>query len=50
MFIQGDFNPATVDAISRQLDIAKAQMFMTCPGKEFNYSLGDFGGLRIIMF
>ncbi|KAG2199866.1 hypothetical protein INT46_003723 [Mucor plumbeus] len=50
MFIQGDFSPATIDAISRQLDIAKAQMFMTCPGKDFNYSLGDFGGLRIIMF
>ncbi|CEP18733.1 hypothetical protein [Parasitella parasitica] len=50
MFIQSDFNPATVDAISRQLNISKAQMFMACPGKDFNYSLGDFGGLRIIMF
>ncbi|OAD04682.1 hypothetical protein MUCCIDRAFT_139963, partial [Mucor lusitanicus CBS 277.49] len=50
MFIQGEFDPATVDAISRQLDISKAQMFMACPGKEFRYSLGDFGGLRIIMF
>jgi hypothetical protein len=48
-FIQGEFTPATVDSISRQLGIPKAQMFIACPGKDFIYSLGDFGGVRIIM-
>ncbi|KAI8088022.1 amino acid permease-domain-containing protein [Gilbertella persicaria] len=49
IFIQGEFTPATVDAISRQISIPKAQMFMACPGKNLNYSFGDFGGARIIM-
>ncbi|PHZ08872.1 uncharacterized protein RHIMIDRAFT_241093 [Rhizopus microsporus ATCC 52813] len=49
VFIQGKFNPATVDAISRQLDIPKAQMFMACPGPNLKYSFGEFGGMRIIM-
>lgn len=44
-----EFTPATVDAVSRQLDITKAQMFMACPGTNFRYSFGDFGGVRIIM-
>ncbi|KAI9279789.1 amino acid permease-domain-containing protein [Sporodiniella umbellata] len=49
VFIQGEFNPFTVDAISKQLDIAKAQMFMTCPSDKMKYSFGELGGVRIIM-
>ncbi|KAI8368451.1 amino acid permease-domain-containing protein [Choanephora cucurbitarum] len=49
IFLQGEFTPATVDAISRQIDIPKAKMFMACPGKNLNCSFGDFGGVRIIM-
>ncbi|KAG0165359.1 hypothetical protein DFQ30_008560 [Apophysomyces sp. BC1015] len=49
MFIQGKFDPATVDAVSHQLDIPKSFMFMTCPGKDFPYRFGDFEGVRIIM-
>ncbi|KAF7722268.1 hypothetical protein EC973_003488 [Apophysomyces ossiformis] len=49
MFIQGTFDPATVDTISRQLDIPKSFMFMTCPGKDFSHRFGDFNGVRIIM-
>ncbi|KAI8981783.1 amino acid permease-domain-containing protein [Mycotypha africana] len=49
IFIQGKFNPATVDAISRQLNISKPQMFMACPGENFNHSFGEFDGVRIIM-
>ncbi|KAG1139457.1 hypothetical protein G6F37_007277 [Rhizopus arrhizus] len=49
IFIQGLFNPCTVDAISRQLNIPKSQMFMACPSEKFEYSFGDFGGVRIIM-
>ncbi|GAA5814005.1 hypothetical protein MFLAVUS_007495 [Mucor flavus] len=49
IFVLEEFTPATVDAVSRQLDITKAQMFMACPGTNFEYSFGDFGGVRIIM-
>ncbi|CAO3682867.1 unnamed protein product [Rhizopus stolonifer] len=49
VFIQGEFNPSTVDAVSRQLSISKAQMFMTCPSDKLTYSFGDLGGVRIIM-
>ncbi|KAG2196742.1 hypothetical protein INT47_009633, partial [Mucor saturninus] len=49
VFVMGEFTPATVDAVSRQLEIAKAQMFMACPGPNFEYSFGEFGGVRIIM-
>ncbi|KAI8384770.1 amino acid permease-domain-containing protein [Radiomyces spectabilis] len=49
VFIQGQFDPATVDAVSRQLEIPKSLMFMSCPGKDFKYSLGEFEGVRIIM-
>lgn len=45
----GEFTPATVDAVSRQLEVTKSQMFMSCPGVNFNHSFGDFGGVRIIM-
>ncbi|KAL0094978.1 amino acid permease-domain-containing protein [Phycomyces blakesleeanus] len=49
VFVQGTFDPATVDAISRQLDIPKSFMFISCPGKEFEFNFGDFEGVRIIM-
>ncbi|KAG1470181.1 hypothetical protein G6F56_002830 [Rhizopus delemar] len=49
VFIQGEFNPSTVDAVSRQLSVSKAQMFMTCPSDKLTYSFGDLGGVRIIM-
>lgn len=45
----GEFTPATVDTVSRQLEISKAQMFMACPGVNFKHSFGDFSGVRIIM-
>jgi hypothetical protein len=48
-FIQGSFDPATVDAISTQMDIPKSFMFIGCPGPKFSYALGDFDGIRIIM-
>ncbi|CAO3586231.1 unnamed protein product [Absidia cylindrospora] len=49
IFIQSDFDPATVDAISKQMNIPKSFMFIGCPGSKFKYSLGDFEGIRIIM-
>ncbi|CAG8470656.1 9644_t:CDS:2 [Paraglomus occultum] len=49
MFIQCPFNPETVDAISSQLDIPKSLMFISCPGENFPYRIGEFHGLRTIM-
>ncbi|KAI9280283.1 amino acid permease-domain-containing protein [Umbelopsis sp. AD052] len=49
IFIQGIFNPSTVDAISRQLEIPTSLMFITCPGKNFRYSIAEFNGMRIVM-
>jgi hypothetical protein len=49
IFVLSEFTPATVDAISRQFEISKSQMFMACPGVNLPFSFGDFGGVRIIM-
>ncbi|KAI7862731.1 amino acid permease-domain-containing protein [Spinellus fusiger] len=49
IFIQGKFDPATVDAISRQLDIPKSFMFIACPSIHFEHGFGAFEGVRIIM-
>ncbi|CAO3664430.1 unnamed protein product [Umbelopsis ramanniana] len=49
LFIQGTFNPITVDAISRQLEIPTSLMFIACPGKNFRYSIAEFNGMRIVM-
>ncbi|KAG0229229.1 hypothetical protein BGW42_001683 [Actinomortierella wolfii] len=49
IFIQGKFDPETVDAISQQLQVPKSAMFIGCPGENFPYKIEDFGGARIIM-
>ncbi|CAG8529875.1 7730_t:CDS:2, partial [Ambispora gerdemannii] len=49
IFIQGTFNPKTVDSISRHLRVPKSLMFISCPGKHFSHSIGEYGGIRTIM-
>ncbi|RHZ89733.1 hypothetical protein Glove_11g36 [Diversispora epigaea] len=49
MFIQGKFDPETVEAISIHLKIPKSLMFISCPGEKFRYKIGEFGGIRTIM-
>ncbi|KAF9977385.1 hypothetical protein BGZ73_006132 [Actinomortierella ambigua] len=49
IFIQGKFDPSTVDAISVQLKVPKSAMFVGCPGEKFPYRIEEFGGARIIM-
>ncbi|KAI8070678.1 amino acid permease-domain-containing protein [Gongronella butleri] len=49
VFIQGKFDPPTIDRISRQLNIEKTFMFISTPGPKFPYTIGDLGGVRIIM-
>ncbi len=45
---KGHFNPNTVDAISRELDIPKNMMFMGSLTHTQSYSIQDLGGVRII--
>ncbi|KAF9159285.1 hypothetical protein DFQ26_006737, partial [Actinomortierella ambigua] len=49
IFIQGKFDPTTVDVISEQLQVPKSAMFLGCPGEKFPYRIEEFGGARIIM-
>ncbi|ORX54474.1 hypothetical protein DM01DRAFT_1305080 [Hesseltinella vesiculosa] len=49
VFIQGQFNPDTIGRISRQLNIDKTFMFISCPGPDFPYTIGELDGVRIIM-
>ena len=45
---KGQFDPATVDALSRELDIPKNMMFMGSLTYTQSFSIQDLGGLRII--
>ncbi|KAG0251380.1 hypothetical protein DFQ27_008785 [Actinomortierella ambigua] len=49
IFIQGKFDPTTVEVISEQLQVPKSAMFLGCPGEKFPYRIEEFGGARIIM-
>ncbi|KAB5594854.1 Transcription-associated protein 1 [Ceratobasidium theobromae] len=50
IFIQGTFEPTLVEAASQALSIPRSQMFMSCPGKNHPWQLGDYRGVRVINF
>jgi amino acid transporter len=45
---KGDFNPATVAALSRELEVPQNMMFMGSLTHTQPYSLQDLGGVRVI--
>ena len=45
---KGDFNPATVAALSKELDVPQNMMFMGSLTHTQTYSLQDLGGVRVI--
>ena len=45
---KGDFNPASVAALSRELDVPQNMMFMGSLTHTQPYSLQDLGGVRVI--
>ncbi|KAI0798140.1 amino acid permease-domain-containing protein [Abortiporus biennis] len=47
VLVNARFNPANVAALSHPLEIPTTLMFMSCPGPNFPYPIGDFG-TRII--
>ncbi|KIM22963.1 hypothetical protein M408DRAFT_269399 [Serendipita vermifera MAFF 305830] len=48
MFVQGTFSPTLVQAVSKNLDIPRSKMFMSCFGSGHPYKLADYRGLRLI--
>ncbi|KAG8746440.1 hypothetical protein FRC11_012703, partial [Ceratobasidium sp. 423] len=46
VFIQGEFSPDLVEAASQEFDIPRSQMFISCPGKDHPWQLGDYRGVR----
>ncbi len=49
VFIQAEFSPKSVVAVSKRLDVPTSLCFIQCPGEAFGYGLGDLKGVRIIM-
>jgi hypothetical protein len=49
IFIEAEFSPLLVEAISRKLGIPKHRFFMACPDSKSKYTLRDYGSLRIII-
>ena len=45
---KGDFNPATVEALSKELDVPQNMMFMGSLTHAQPFSLQDLGGVRVI--
>jgi hypothetical protein len=45
---KGDFNPETVDALSKELDVPKNMMFMGSLTHTQPFSVQDLGGVRVI--
>jgi len=44
-----EFNPETIDEISRELGVPKNYMFIGSPGETFPHQLADLGGVRLIL-
>jgi amino acid transporter len=49
VFVHGHFDPETVHNLSKRFKVPLNYMFMGHPGKDFPYSLEEFGGVRLII-
>ena len=49
ILVEGTLTPQSLDKLSEDLGVPKSLMFMSCPGETFAYSMGELGGVRIIM-
>ncbi|KAI0790136.1 amino acid permease-domain-containing protein [Irpex lacteus] len=47
ILVKGQFTPQNVAALAHYLNIPTTLMFMSCPGRQFSFSVADFG-TRII--
>lgn len=49
VFRKGKFSPEMINKISKEFDIPKNLLFIGAPGLDFEYNLGDLGGVRVII-
>ena len=49
VFVQAEFDPLSVLAVAKMLDVPVGLCFIQCPGRDFKWSLGELQGVRIIM-
>jgi hypothetical protein len=49
VFVQAQFNPESIVAISKKLGVPLSLCFIQCPGEAFGWGLDDLRGVRIIM-
>ena len=49
VFVQAQFNPAGVLAVSKKLGIPTSFSFIQCPGEALGWQLGDLGSVRVIL-
>ncbi|KAF8606430.1 hypothetical protein BDV93DRAFT_594682 [Ceratobasidium sp. AG-I] len=50
VFVKGTYSPTLVEAASEILGIPRTHMFMSCPGPNHPWQLGDYRGVRVINF
>jgi hypothetical protein len=46
---KGEFNPETIEKLSKEYGVEKNYMFIGAPGDKFPHNLEDLGGVRIIL-
>lgn len=49
VFVQANFNPKNIIAVSKKLEVPTSLCFIQCPGESFPWTLGDLRGVRIII-
>lgn len=49
VFVQAQFNPQAVIAVSKKLGVPTSLCFIQCPGEAFGWVFGEMRGVRIIM-
>ncbi|KDN41364.1 hypothetical protein RSAG8_07479, partial [Rhizoctonia solani AG-8 WAC10335] len=50
IFIRGTFSPVMVEATSQMLSVPRNGMFISCPGSDHPWQIGDYRGVRLIAF
>ena len=47
--LEGTFDPAMVEKLSKEWNIPKNFMFISSPGEKFSYRVEELGGVRLIL-
>jgi hypothetical protein len=49
VFVQAEFNPQGIVAVSKKLGVPPSLCFIQCPGEAFGWAFNELRGVRIIM-